>query len=111
LEVGLASVIARVWRGATRLADAEAYVAYIRRTGLAEYRATAGNRGAWIMWREVDGRAEFVTLSFWDSEEAIRGFAGDDISRAVFYPEDDRFLISREANVEHYQLAAADQTD
>jgi heme-degrading monooxygenase HmoA len=93
------------------MADAEEYVAYICRTGLAEYRATAGNRGAWIMWREVDGTAEFVTLSFWESEEAIRRFAGDDISRAVFYPEDDRFLITRETTVEHYRLVAADQTD
>jgi hypothetical protein len=48
-------MIARIWRGSTRLADAEAYMVYLRRTGLAEYRATPGNAGAWVLWREVDG--------------------------------------------------------
>ena len=52
-------------------------------------------------------RAEFITLSFWEAGEAIRGFAGDDIERAVFYPEDDRFLVERELTVEHYEVVAA----
>jgi heme-degrading monooxygenase HmoA len=99
-------VIARIWRGATRAEDAEAYVEYLRKTGLREYRATPGNEGAWVLWRRVEDRAEFVTLSFWESHEAIIGFAGDDIERAVFYPEDDRFLISRELRVEHYEAEA-----
>jgi hypothetical protein len=45
-----------------------------------------------------------VTLSFWDSLESIRGFAGEDIGRAVFYPEDDRFLVAREDEVTHWQV-------
>lgn len=97
-------MIARIWRGATRREDAEEYAAYIARTGLAEYRAVAGNAGAWLLWREVDGEAEFVALSLWESEDAIRGFAGADISPAVFYPEDDRYLVRREETVEHYQV-------
>lgn len=105
-------MIARIWRGATKLADAEAYVEYLERTGLREYRATAGNRGAWALWRAAGrDRAEFITLSFWDSEEAIRAFAGDEIERAVFYPEDDRFLIERSLTVEHYRLVAAPEPD
>jgi heme-degrading monooxygenase HmoA len=58
------------------------------------------------MWtRDLgDGRTEVVTLSWWESEEAIRGFAGDDISRAVFYSEDERFLIGREETVTHYTV-------
>ena len=96
-------MIVRIWRGATRAEDAEAYVEYLRETGLREYRTTPGNEGAWIMWRRVDDRAEFVTLSFWESRDAIVGFAGEDIERAVFYPEDDRFLVSRESQVEHYE--------
>jgi heme-degrading monooxygenase HmoA len=100
-------VIARIWRGTTRLQDARDYAAYVNQTGLAEYRATPGNLGAWILWREVDGEAEFVALSFWESEAAIRRFAGDDITRAVFYPEDDRFLVHRETTVEHYHVEGA----
>jgi len=100
-------MLARIWRGATRAADADAYVDYLRMTGLKEYRETRGNRGAWVLWRVDGDRAEFITLSFWESRDAIRGFAGDDIERAVFYPEDDRFLVDRAPTVEHYEVEAA----
>ena len=96
-------MIARIWRGATRQEDADAYVEYLRGTGLKEYRETPGNLGAWVLWRIVNGRAEFVTFSLWESEEAVRGFAGDDIGRAVFYPQDDRFLVERDNTVTHYR--------
>ncbi|HUG86823.1 MAG TPA: hypothetical protein VMM13_19795 [Euzebya sp.] len=56
------------------------------------------------MRREAAGMAEVITLSFWESEEAIKDFAGEDISRGVFYPEDDRFLIRPSETVEHYRL-------
>jgi hypothetical protein len=41
----------------------------------------------------------------WESRAAIEGFAGQDISRAVFYPEDDRYLIDRDLTVSHYEVA------
>jgi heme-degrading monooxygenase HmoA len=53
-----------------------------------------------------DGRTEIVTLSFWQSREVIAGFAGDDISQAVFYPEDERYLVDRETTVTHYEVVA-----
>jgi heme-degrading monooxygenase HmoA len=101
-------VIARIWRGWVRADDRDAYVSYIDDTGIAHYRRTPGNLGAWMLTRDLgDGRAEIVTLSFWDSLEAIRGFAGDDISRAVFYPQDDHYLVDRETAVTHYTVPVA----
>jgi heme-degrading monooxygenase HmoA len=97
-------VIARIWRGWTRAEDAEAYVAYIEATGLKEYRGTPGNQGAWMLRRIEGDRCEFVTLSFWDSLDAVRAFAGDDPEQAVFYPEDDRFLVERDLTVTHFEI-------
>jgi heme-degrading monooxygenase HmoA len=97
-------VIVRIWRGWTRPQDAEEYAAYIADTGLAEYRATPGNQGAYLVSREDGDRTEFLTISFWDSMDAVVGFAGDDVERAVFYPEDDRFLVDREETVLHYEV-------
>ena len=100
-------MIARTWRGATRAEDAEAYAEYIRETGIDEYAATPGNRGAHLLFRIVGDQAEFLTISFWDSLDAVQGFAGEDIERAVFYPEDDRYLIERDLTATHFEVAAS----
>jgi len=101
---GVGGVIARTWRGWTRADEADAYVEYLQRTGIPEYRATEGNRAAYILRRNVGERTEFVTLTLWESLDAVRGFAGDDVERAVFYPEDDRFLVERETTVAHFEV-------
>lgn len=97
-------MMARTWRGATRAEDADAYVEYLEKTGFSEYRATPGNRGVLGLRRMAGDKAEFLLVTLWESEEAIRRFAGEDIERAVFYPEDDRFLIERDEHVNHFEV-------
>ena len=97
-------MIARTWRGATKAKDSAAYLGYLHHTGFAEYRKTDGNRGVLALRRIVDDRAEFLLVSLWDSFESIRGFAGNDIDKAVFYPEDDRFLVDRDDHVTHFEV-------
>jgi heme-degrading monooxygenase HmoA len=101
-------MIARIWRGAVRARDAAAYADYVQRTGIDGYQRTPGNRGAWALWRIDGDRAEIVTVSLWESRAAIEGFAGPDIEKAVFYPDDDRFLIDRDLTVLHYEVAGTD---
>jgi heme-degrading monooxygenase HmoA len=98
-------VIARMWSGTVRTADADTYADYIRETGFNEYVETPGNRGAWMLRRDEGELTEFITFSLWESREAIRGFAGDDIEAAIYYPEDDRYLVERAATVTHYEVA------
>lgn len=101
-------MIARAWRGVTRAADAEEYLAYLHATGFPGYRATPGNRGVLALERVEGDRAEFLLITLWESEAAIRRFAGADPERAVFYPEDDRFLLERGERVVHYRVAHQD---
>jgi heme-degrading monooxygenase HmoA len=99
----MSQMIARVWRGRTPAAKADAYYEFLRRTGIKDYRATPGNLGVRVL-RRIDGdEAEFVLISFWESYEAIRRFAGDDIERAFYYPEDTDFLLIFEPTVTHYE--------
>lgn len=98
------TMIARLWRGATRAEDADRYVRYQEGTGLAEYRGTPGNRAAMVLRRIVDGKAEFLYFTLWESRDSIRRFAGPDPERAVFYPEDDEFLVDRDEHVSHYEV-------
>ena len=98
-------MIARTWRGWVDTARAADYVEYLDRTGLSAYAATPGNLGAHLLRRDLDdGRTEVVTLSFWESMDAVRRFAGDDPSQAVFYPEDDDYLVGRETTVTHFDV-------
>ena len=41
-------MIARIWHGKTRAAEADQYLDYLKQTGLPDYRATPGNRGVYI---------------------------------------------------------------
>ena len=101
-------MIARIWRGAVRADDAAAYASYIQQTGVEGYQKTPGNHGAWVLRRTEGDQAEFVTVSFWESREAIESFAGQDIENAVFYPEDERFLVERDLTVRHYEVVGTE---
>ena len=97
-------MIARIWKGAVRRGDGDAYAEYMRQTGVAGYAGTPGNRGVWMLRRDVGDRTEFLMFTLWDSLEAVKGFAGKDYQTAVFYPEDDRFLVERERTSTHYEV-------
>jgi heme-degrading monooxygenase HmoA len=97
-------MIARIWTGATRADDRDRYLDYLKVTGLAEYARTPGLQSSLTLRRIVDDRAEFVLITLWDSMESIRGFAGESPDRAVFYPEDDRFLVERDEQVSHFEV-------
>jgi len=101
-------MIARLWYGSTRVEDADAYVEYIERTGVAAHRATPGNRGSLVLRREGAERADFLVLSLWESEEAVARFAGKEIGRAVYFPEDERYLIDRCDEIDHYEVVAGE---
>jgi heme-degrading monooxygenase HmoA len=97
-------MIARTWRGATKADDAEAYLEYLRETGFRGFRETPGNLGAIGLRQITDGQAVFLIVSLWESEDAIRAFAGEEIARAVFFPGDDRFLVERDNHVTHFEV-------
>jgi len=96
-------VIARVWRGATRAEHGEEYAAYVEKTGLRGARAIPGSRGTLVLRRER-GRAEFETILLFDSLEDVKAFAGDELEHAVFFPEDERYLVERELDFRHYDV-------
>lgn len=97
-------LIARYWHGAVPAAKGDAYTQYLRRTGVKECRATPGNRGVEVLRRTVGGETHFVFISYWDSMDAIRTFAGTDVEQAHYYPEDRDYLLELEPTVTHYEV-------
>lgn len=94
-------MIARTWHGRVPAAKAEAYHQYLLRTGVADYRATPGNRGVLVQRRVEGDVAHFLLTTLWDSLDAIKRFAGEDYEAARYYPEDDNYLLEREPHVAH----------
>jgi heme-degrading monooxygenase HmoA len=58
-----------------------------------------------VLMRTHDDRTDFTLITYWESIEAVKGFAGDRPEVARFYPEDDDYLIDRELTVEHHDVA------
>jgi len=97
-------MIARIWRGAVRAQQADEYYRYLEDTGVKEYRQTAGNRGVQVLRRIQGETCEYLLITFWESWEAIRRFAGDQPEKAVYYPRDREFLLALEPDVQHFKV-------
>jgi len=97
-------MIARTWHGVTQVSKADEYLDYLKRTGVAEYKKTEGNRGVYVLQRVDGDQAHFLLLTLWESEDAIKRFAGSEIEKAKYYPEDEKFLLELEPNVTHYEV-------
>src|SRR5207248_2475975 len=95
-------MIARIWRGVVRAQQADEYYRYLEETGLKEYRQTPGNRGVQVLRRIQGETCEYLLITFWESWEAIRRFAGVQPEKAVYYPRDLDFLPELEPNVQHF---------
>ena len=80
-------MIARVWKGAVRQHDGDAYAEYMQTTGIRAYATTPGNRGVWMLRRNVGDNTEFLMFTLWDSVDSVQAFAGKDHETAVFYPK------------------------
>jgi heme-degrading monooxygenase HmoA len=101
------TTIARTWHGRVPATKAEAYHAYLLRTGIADYRATPGNRGVLVQRHIVGDVAHFTLTTLWDSIDSIKAFAGEQYEQARYYPEDDEYLLEREPLVWHAEVLLA----
>jgi heme-degrading monooxygenase HmoA len=95
-------MITRIWHGTTPAAKSDEYLDLMRTIALPDYRSTPGNQGAYALRRIEGETAHFLMVTFWESEEAIRAFAGDDISVAKYYDFDKNFLLEMERFSSHY---------
>jgi heme-degrading monooxygenase HmoA len=103
-------MIARVWRGWTKPQDAEAYEALLRAKifpGLA--RDVSGFRGGYALRRQTNDEAEFVVITLFDTLEAVRAFAGNDLEVPVIEAEAACLLSRGETRATHYDVALIDR--
>jgi heme-degrading monooxygenase HmoA len=100
-------MIVRMWRGQAKAENADAYERFVTTKVFAALPAIAGHRGAYLLRRAIGDEVEFIAVTLWESLAAIRGFAGENIERAVVEPEARAILSSFDDFVRHFELAHA----
>ena len=97
-------MIGRRWHGRVPADKAGRYLRLMAEVGLPDYRSTEGNRGAWCLHR-CDGDVVHVEMfTLWDDLEAIRRFAGNELTKAKYYEFDPDFLLELEPEVIHFEV-------
>jgi heme-degrading monooxygenase HmoA len=99
-------MIARLWHGWAAPENADAYEALLQAEVLPGIERIDGYRGAYLL-RTDGATVEFVTVTLWETFDAIRAFAGDDYERAVVPPEARRLLERFDERSRHYDVRAA----
>lgn len=105
-------MIARIWRGWTKPADADDYLSLLRNEvlpGIAAKRI-AGYRGATVMRREAGDEIEFVTVLRFESLDDVRRLAGPEAASAYVPAAARALLIRFEPQAAHYELLDEPET-
>ena len=97
-------MIVRMWHGRVPTAKAKTYREFTIARAIPDYQSVEGNLSVHILEREEGDVTHFITLTFWKDLESIKGFAGEDVETAKYYPEDKDFLLEFEPKVVHYEV-------
>ena len=97
-------MIIREWRGRAVKSNAAAYPQHFRTKVVPGLQQLPGFLGAHLDHRLVNGKIEYLVLTKWHSIDVIRGFAGDDIGKAVVEPEVAAALVDFDDRVQHYEV-------
>ena len=97
-------MIARRWHGRVPADKSQEYLQLMKDVGLADYRSTEGNRGAWCLHRREGDVVHVEMFTLWEDMDAIRRFAGDELTRAIYYDFDPDFLLELEPEVTHFEV-------
>jgi heme-degrading monooxygenase HmoA len=100
-------VIARIWHGWTTRANADAYALFLQTTMFPSMHSVDGFLGAELLRREDGDEVAFVTISRFESLDAVREFAGADYERAVIEPEAKALLSRHDERSEHYDVVGS----
>ena len=100
-------MIARIWHGKTAATNFEPYSDFLKKVAKPDYESIPGNRGMTFLRRIENKEAHFTLVTFWESMESVKKFAGPDYEKAKYYPEDKKFLLEFEEKVVHYEVFAS----
>ena len=99
-------MVARIWHGKTSLENFDAYTDFLKRVAIPDYEKTPGFQRLTFLRQIKEVEGHFTLITYWDTWQSIKSFAGQDIEKAKYYPEDKDFLLEFEETVQHYEVFA-----
>ncbi len=99
-------MIARIWHGRTEIEGYEAYTEFLKEKAIPDYQGTPGFIKLIFLRTIKDGAGHFTLITFWETLEVVKNFAGEDFEKAKYYPEDNDFLLEFEETVTHHEVFA-----
>lgn len=93
-----------MWHGRVPTSKAAVYREFVNERAIPDYQSVDGNISVHILERQEGDITHFITLTFWKDLDSIKGFAGEDVATAKYYPEDKDFLLEFEPRVVHYEV-------
>lgn len=96
-------MVIRTWRGQSQKEKAPEYFKHVTETVFPSLKTINGFKGAHVLKRNIDDKVEFLVVTLWESIEAIREFAGEDVETAVVEPAASAVLIEFDDYVKHYE--------
>jgi heme-degrading monooxygenase HmoA len=94
--------VARIWRGRVKRDRAEDYATYLYEHGIRPLEQTA--QGVQLLREDRETETEFVTISYWESVEAMTRFAGPDPTKIHHLERDAEFLVELPKGVQVLQF-------
>lgn len=100
-------MITRVWRGKASAGAAKRYEEFLKRTAYPDYGGVEGNAGWILLRRDLPDCVEFMFVSFWDSMDAVRRYAGGDADQPKYYAEDKAALVELPDRADNFEVVDA----
>jgi heme-degrading monooxygenase HmoA len=97
-------MIARIWKARATPERVLEYAAYLKSTVVPELAGIRGYQGATLLQRDRNGTVDVTVITWWESLDAVRAFAGEAIENAVVHDSAARMLIDFDRGVEHHQV-------
>ncbi len=85
-----------MWHGRVDSSNSAEYAEFMKQRAVPDYSSVEGLQKLLFLRNNEKDVAHFLLVTYWDSMESVKKFAGEQPEKAKYYPEDDQFLLEKE---------------
>ncbi len=89
-------MVVRMWHGRVDSSKSDEYAEFMKQRAAPDYSSVDGLQKLLFLRKDEEYVTHFLLVTYWDSIESVKRFAGEEPEKAKYYPEDDQFLLEKE---------------